>query len=422
MSELSSVIRVFSKFLDPKVVENLTFSKRGKIKKLQTINDILALPIYSYKFLDEKEAKILEEVLDIFDIEGAAQLNKDDPFAKLIDLESTEDPIIATEMREKLKEQIEVLKEKFPNLVENLKKTITISSLIQQIKDESFELEKKEQKVVVVGLDNAGKTAILSKFGGKLGIGELAKLKPTKGVERKRIVSSELELYVWDMGGQAEYRERYLENPEQYFLQIDLLLYVLDIQDWERYEESIQYFKEILKIIKTLEEKPYLLIFLHKYDPDIKNNPEIILKVEMLKDVLLQMFRKVNIELDYEIYLTSIYSLISNEPKFAKYLKNVMQSSSLTDPTVRKVEGLGKILEETMNAVIRLSESISLQLMDFDNRLKVIESGAFQLAQSGVPMELAPPPQTLEATGGNVRSRVLDELKDLFAKKRRLEL
>ena len=422
MPELSSVIRVFSKFLDPKVVENLAFSKRGKIKKLQTIDDILALPIYSYKFLDEKEAKILEEVLDIFDIEEAAQLDKDDPFAKLIDLESTEDPIIATEMREKLKEQIEVLKEKFPNLLENLKKTITISSLIQQIKDESFELEKKEQKVVVVGLDNAGKTAILSKFGGKLGIGELTKLKPTKGVERKKIVSSELELFIWDMGGQAEYRERYLENPEQYFLQIDLLLYVLDVLDWERYEESIKYFKEILKIIKTLEEKPYLLIFLHKYDPDIKNNPEIILKVEMLKDVLLQMFKKVNIELDYEIYLTSIYSLISNEPKFAKYLKNVMQSSSLTDPTVRKVEGLGKILEETMNAVIRLSESISLQLMDFDNRLKVIESGAFQMAQSGVPMELAPPPQTLEATGGNVRLRVLDELKDLFAKKRRLEL
>ena len=97
-------------------------------------------------------------------------------------------------------------------------------------------------------------------------------------------------------------------------------------------------------------------------------------------------------------------------------------SSSLTDPTVRKVNGLGKTLEETLNAVIRLSESISMQLNDIDNRLRAIESGAFQVAQSGIPIEIANPNQPSARPQENARLNVLNELKDLFSKRRRLDL
>jgi len=424
--EISNVIKVFEKFLDESLIEKMRFSKKGKIKKLQTIDDILELPIYSYKFLSEKEAKVLEEVLDIFDIGEAAKLDKEDPFGIITSLDSTEDPIKATELREKLKEQIELLHKTFPNLEKNLKKAITISNLIVNIKKDSVELEKKEQKVVVVGLDNAGKTAILSKFGGGLGIGDLANLKPTKGVDRQTIggsSASSLDLIVWDLGGQLEYRKKYLEHPEQYFLQMDLLIYVVDIQEYERYEESLRYFKEVLDIIVTLEENPYVLIFLHKFDPDIAQDPQIQLRVEMMKDVMKETFRRTDYEFDYEIYLTSIFSLISTEPKFSKYLKEIMKSgTSLTDPTVRKVEGLGDILSETMNAVIRLSESISIQLNDIELRLRAIESGAVQVSGTGALPGLKSPEKVTEPTGDHARSRVLDELKDLFAKKRRVGL
>jgi len=95
-------------------------------------------------------------------------------------------------------------------------------------------------------------------------------------------------------------------------------------------------------------------------------------------------------------------------------------TDSLTNPTLRKVEGLGKTLEETMNAVIRLSESLSKQLSELDNRLRAIESGAFQIAQSGIPIGIANPNPS---TGtGDSRSKVLDELKQLFEKKRKLNL
>jgi len=413
--DIPNIIKVFSKFLDPKL---------AKVKNLSTIDDILKLPIYSYKFLDKSEAKVLKEILDISNIEEASKLDKENPFENLNKIESTKDPIKATELQEKLNQKLELLLEQNPELENNVKKAITISKIITSAKGEEQDFVKLAQKVVVIGLDNAGKTAILSKFGDRLGIMDLAELKPTKGVERHYIKTedSELDLFIWDMGGQVKYRNQYLENPEKYFFQIDLLIYVIDVQDSERYAETFEYFEKILEILKTLEENPFVLIYIHKYDPDLRREPEILLGVELLKDNLNQLLNQYGF--DYEAYLTSIFSLISNEPQFSRYIKDVMKSvDSLTNPTLRKVEGLGKTLEETMNAVIRLSESLSKQLNDLDARLRAIESGAFQVAQSGMPISIANPSQGAnQSRPGDTRLEVLDELKQLFDKKRKLNL
>jgi small GTP-binding protein len=414
-TDISNIIDIFAKFLDPNVV---------KTKKLKLLEDVLKLPIYSYKFLEKSDAKVLKELLDVSNIEEASKLDKENPFERLENLESTKDPIKAAELQEKLYEKLETLIEKNPDLEKKLKKAITISSIIANLKEDQEDIEKLAQKVVVVGLDNAGKTAILTKFGGKLGISDLASLKPTKGVVRHFIKTeeSELDLFIWDMGGQLKYRNKYLENPEKFFLELDLLIYVIDVQDSERYAESFEYFEEILEILKTLEENPFILIYIHKYDPDLKLDPEILLNIELLKENLNTLLTQYGF--DYEAYLTSIYSLISNEPQFSKFIKDAMKSvDSLTNPTLRKVEGLGKTLEETMNAVIRLSESISKQLNDLDTRLRAIESGAFQVAQSGVPVEIQNPNQQRAGVrSGNSRMQVLDELKQLFEKKKKLNL
>ena len=63
-----------------------------------------------------------------------------------------------------------------------------------------------------------------------------------------------------------------------------------------------------------------------------------------------------------------------------------------------------------------------MQLNDIDNRLRAIESGAFQVAQSGIPIEIANPNQPSERPQENARLNVLNELKDLFSKRRRLDL
>ncbi|NVM36213.1 MAG: hypothetical protein HWN81_11505 [Candidatus Lokiarchaeota archaeon] len=410
-SDTSSFIKVFSKFLDP----NST-----KIEKLQKVDDVLKLHISSYKFIDKEEATMIKQLLEVSTIRDASKLNKDNPFEMLTEIEETDDSI---ELTVNLQKKLEELKAKYPTLENKLKKTVTISSLIASVKEEKDGIEVEAQKVLVAGLDNAGKTATLSKFGGRLGISDMISTHPTKGVVRMKFGNKKLSLFIWDLGGQEEYRERYLKNPEQYFIQLDLLIYVIDVQDPERFEESLEYFEKIIDSIILLEENPYILIFIHKYDPDLKNDPKILLNVELLKDSLNELLKSKKNDFHIEIYLTSIYSLISREPQFAKYIKNLMSASySLADPTVRKVEGLGKTLEETLNAVIRLSESISTQLNELDNRLRAIESGAFQIAQSGIPIEIANPNQRGVRPQENTRLQVLNELKDLFSKRKSLNL
>ncbi len=410
-TEVSSLINVISKFLEPK------YAKAGKFKEL---DDILKLHLDSYKFIDKEESAIIKQLFDITTIGDASEINKDNPFGSLIEIEETDDSI---ELALNLQKKIEELKEKYPSLETKLKKTGTISSLITSVKEEKEGFETSKQKVLCVGLDEAGKTSLLSKFGGRLGISDMIDTHPTKGVVRMKFGRENLSLYIWDLGGQEEYRERYLSNPEQYFVELDLLMFVIDVQNPERFEESIQYFEKIVESLTLLEENPYILIFLHKYDPDLKNDPKVLLNIELIKDNLNELIKSKKLDFEIEIYLTSIYSLISREPQFAKYVKNLMSAShSLTDPTVRKVEGLGKTLEETLNAVIRLSESISMQLNDIDNRLRAIESGAFQVAQSGIPIEIVNPNQPGARRQENTRLNVLNELKDLFSKRKSLDL
>jgi GTPase SAR1 family protein len=410
-TDISNLIKIFSKFLDPKSV---------KIEKIREIDDVLKLHLDSYKFIDKEESTIMKQLLDISTIKDASRLNKDNPFKGITEIGEIEG---SEELTLDLQQKIEELKEKYPNLESQLKKAITISSLIASIKEEKEGVKAIGQKVLVCGLDAAGKTSLLSKFGGRLGISDMIATHPTKGVVRMKLGSTNLNLFIWDLGGQQEYRERYLSNPEQYFVELDLLMYVIDVQDSERFDESLQYLDKIIDSIIFLEENPYILIFLHKVDPELKNKPEILLNIELLKDNLGELLKSKNFEFDVEIYLTSIYSLITREPQFAKYIKNLMSAHhSLTDPTVRKVEGLGKTLEETLNAVIRLSESISTQLNDLDNRLRAIESGAFQVAQSGIPIEIANPNKPSVRPQENTRLHVLNELKDLFSKRRRLDL
>ena len=275
----SSFIKIFSKFLDPESV---------KINKLQKIEDVIKLPIISYKFIDKEESTIMKQLLEISTIGDASKLNKDNPFETITDIEETDDSI---ELTINLQKKLEELKAKYPTLEQKLKKTITISSLIASAKEEKEGLEQAGQKVLVAGLDNAGKTATLSKFGGRLGIGDMISTHPTKGVVRMRFGNRKLSLFIWDLGGQQEYRERYLENPEQYFVQLDLLIYVIDVQDPDRFDDSLEYFGKILDSIKLLEENPYILIFIHKYDPDLKNDPKILLNIELLKDNINEMIK-----------------------------------------------------------------------------------------------------------------------------------
>jgi small GTP-binding protein len=223
----------------------------------------------------------------------------------------------------------------------------------------------EEQKIIVVGLDNAGKTSLLSRFGGKLGIDDLASLEPTRGVSRRQIDTKDMNFLIWDFGGQKDHRDQYLEEPEHYFQDIDSIIYVFDIQDPKRIEESLSYFNEILEIIIELEENPYFLIFLHKYDPEIQDDEGVLSNIKKIKQSVEPGLKKE--KLDYEIYLTSIYSSFPNQPKFVNLVREIINGKTIKKGTIEiKVERMAEVLESTMNAVIQLSSRI----INLEKRLK----------------------------------------------------
>ena len=418
-------IKLLSKFLDENSIEDF--------ENLNDIDEIIELPVNAFKFFKDVDVKLLNQLFAIYKIGQFAYLDIENPFDDLCKYDKSKEA--------KVKEVLQI----DPELEDKIKKAITIARITHRIKKESLSFIKKEQKIIVIGLSNAGKTTILKKFGGQIGIKDLAKLKPTKGVERQEIMTSDMALKIWDFGGQKDYRTKYLQDPDKYFLSVDLVIYVIDLQDQENYGESMDYFREIIDLLNRLEQNPYVLIFLHKYDPDIKDSDEILLNVEYLKDLIKDIFKNKNFE--YDIYLSSIYSLIANEPKFSKYLKNTMEeTATLTD---HKLEGMASIIETTLNGIIRLSESVINQYGELKNRIinieKYLSGSQIIKTKDGKPMpfisdqvprpeyssKLPPPPFLVNSEAlqqnekpeppkrtKNVRLAVLEELKDLFAKRK----
>jgi ADP-ribosylation factor-like protein 2 len=57
--------------------------------------------------------------------------------------------------------------------------------------------KEKEMRILILGLDNAGKTTILKKFNGE----DINEISPTLGFNIKTLFFKEFKLNVWDIGG-----------------------------------------------------------------------------------------------------------------------------------------------------------------------------------------------------------------------------
>ena len=127
-------------------------------------------------------------------------------------------------------------------------------------------------KIIMVGIDNAGKTSlsIALKHRGALSLlfQKLYALTPTRGLLRSKIEVFGLDVHMHELGGQSIYREDYLNNPQQYFIGTDIIIFVIDIQAKERFEESFEYLKQITNVTNALKLKVPWKIFFHKSDPD----------------------------------------------------------------------------------------------------------------------------------------------------------
>lgn len=148
---------------------------------------------------------------------------------------------------------------------------------INKIKEINYKMEntnnqEQQRKIVVLGLENAGKTTIvdLLKQETSVTLRKPPDMNPTKGVERRSLFDGKI--MIWDLGGQEIYRNEYLANPESYFKKISFCYYVVDIQDYYRLFPSTMYFMGVLNLIKKYCPHARIVLLFHKMDPDF--NPD----------------------------------------------------------------------------------------------------------------------------------------------------
>nr|XP_057915002.1 ADP-ribosylation factor-like protein 3 [Doryrhamphus excisus] len=116
--------------------------------------------------------------------------------------------------------------------------------------------QDQEVHLLLLGLDNAGKTTLLKQLAAE----DISHVTPTQGFNIKSVQSSGFKLNVWDIGGQRKIRP-YWKN---YFENTDVLIYVIDSSDKKRFEETSMELSELLEE-DELAGVP-LLIFANKQD------------------------------------------------------------------------------------------------------------------------------------------------------------
>ncbi|GME84646.1 unnamed protein product [Ambrosiozyma monospora] len=135
-----------------------------------------------------------------------------------------------------------------------------------------FGPKHREMRMLMLGLDNAGKTTILY----KLKLGKTEKTVPTVGFNVETIKYKNLIMNTWDVGGQERIRALW----RHYFSGTDALIFVIDSADRERIENAK---KELYRVINDKELKGCLLAVLaNKQDLDgAFKAKEIIEKLEL---------------------------------------------------------------------------------------------------------------------------------------------
>jgi GTPase SAR1 family protein len=220
--------------------------------------------------------------------------------------------------------------ESLPDIKEIPKTVIVKWVKIAQVLERAIkEKIKTHKKILMIGLDNGGKTSILAVLQDKFSI--IKSLLPTRGVKREKLDFFGYPILSWDLGGQVQYREKlYFNRPELFFTEADLLLYVIDTQDSDRFAEAANYFRQVLKVLKDLNESPPVLVVLSKSDQDIRTSLEWQNNVTAIKN------KFNNIVKEYENYSvnysdTTIYQKETIMQMFSVALKLVSETSEIIE-------------------------------------------------------------------------------------------
>jgi len=122
---------------------------------------------------------------------------------------------------------------------------------------------KSEKRIVMVGLDAAGKTTILY----KLKLGEVVNTIPTIGFNVETVEYKKISFTVWDVGGQEKIRPLW----RHYYQNAEGIIFVVDSNDRERLDDSEEYDNSAKEELQRMLQ-----------EPDLSNSALLVLQINKI--------------------------------------------------------------------------------------------------------------------------------------------
>ncbi len=164
------------------------------------------------------------------------------------------------------------------------------------------------KKVLIMGLDNSGKTSIVLCLKGMKNLSSFSSLNPTRGFKINKFQALGSEYSIWDFGGQEQFREGYLNDFQNHIKKTNKFIYVLDVQDQERFDISLDYLDKIVILLRKHNVNVDFSVFLHKYDPDLE-----LINKDFSEKAVSELIRNIKEvipnDFTYQIYKTSIFTV-----------------------------------------------------------------------------------------------------------------
>lgn len=248
-------------------------------------------------------------------------------------------------------------------------------------------MAKNMFKILLMGLDEAGKTSILLTMAGEY---DPSKVKPTLGAERSEINVLGFPVIRWDLGGQEQYRQNYLQKRSRILDDTDLLFFVIDLTDTDRYKEALVYYIDILKYFREIGLVPQISVLLHKADPEFFKTPDCQKSIKEL----VQLFKSKSQDFEIEFFVTSIFNRKLLSDAFSHSILQLIPKLNALDTMLQTF-----IVDAELDAALLLDENffvvgnaykntIKEVVLDSINKIYFIFEDLIRIRDAGYELEL----------------------------------
>jgi len=235
-------------------------------------------------------------------------------------------------------------------------------------------------KIIISGLDYAGKSSMLIALERKFEFRkEIMELKPTIRVNYNTWTFLGKSFFLWDCGGQEKYRDHYKQKEDIYFADTNLIIYMIDIQDKIRFEQSLEYLGAILQFfMKNNMDIPIIIAF-NKLDPELRGNNEIMEDISELKEIILEKYSQFKVLFQ----MTSVYDIISiiqlMSYSFSIFHENFLELSELFEKYIKELNCMSLIMFDSQGIIISEYYSIEIDPNFYIALLETIKEHLFIL-------------------------------------------